>query len=284
MHLQRFFIFPFCLFSLTCCENGSNKDTYQKMNGDSVSAESVDVSDAIQENDTLVADNVNDNFRLYGESLYTGPYLVDSHLSPVCIDNDTLLLFQDTLDGCYFKLEFHKKGLGAPVIQSVEKDFVEFLSGDVGHDLSVAYGKKSKAWREEILSAESKCDVEYSVRMDEVGDKRVNCIFYGFFQYANSHANSYETCVTYDKRSGRPFDMGMIRMDDTLRHMIEDSDELSGETIHSKIQPCLLGDSVVFLLPDWRPTNWENDLPKKILPLGKLLPYLMEEGRNFVER
>lgn len=283
---HRLFIVPLCLLFLAECEAGSDKrtNTNQMRNGDSVTAECGDVADTVRKADLSHVDKDNDDFPLHGETLYTGPYLIDSLPAPVRIDNNTLLLFQDTLDGCYFKLEFRKKGLAASVIRSVEKDLPEFLSGGEEENLSVVYGKKLNVWREDILSGEPKYDAEYSVRVGEEDDKHVNCLFYGFSQYACSHGNSYVTCVTYDKRSGRSFDEKMIRMDDALRLMTDETDEEFGNNALRQIHPYLYGDSVVFLFPDWRPTSRETDLPKAILPLEKLLPYLTEEGRRFVER
>lgn len=281
---HRLFIVPFCLLFLAGCGTGSDKNTNQMRSGDSVATDCVDMAETIQKTDVSDSDMRYDDSPLHGKTLYTGPCLIDSLPAPVRIDHDTLFLLQNTLDGCYFKLEFRKKGVGAPVIRSVEKDLSEFLSGGEEESLSVAYGKKLNVWREEILSGESKYDAEYFVCVDEEDDKRVNCLFYGFYQSACSHGNSYVTCVTYDKRSGRPFEESMINMDDTLRHSIDESGAGFGETAHPRIQPYLSGDSVIFLFPDWRPTGQENDLPKAILPLQKMLPYLTEEGRRFVER
>lgn len=227
------------------------------------------------------------------------------------IDNDTLLLFHEEIkrgeyDSYTLNVSIDRKGLTNKLRQFLEAEMCRMLAEDDKHiydNIADAYKARKTEWRKEF-DFEDDPYYQDDYFISRIGSHN-NLITFriGTFHYDQlaGRGTEKERYITYDKNTLEEFTWDMVKKEEGLHNLmveglmkyynansIEDmwlnEEYKQGKYIpFPKNPPFIINDSLHLLFHRWEITEaWGAGWPSAKIPLNKVLPYLTDEGKRFL--
>ncbi|MBR6103524.1 MAG: hypothetical protein IKP81_00510 [Paludibacteraceae bacterium] len=227
------------------------------------------------------------------------------------IDNDTLLLFHEEIkrgeyDSYTLNVSIDRKGLTNKLRQFLEAEMCRMLAEDDKHiydNIADAYKARKTEWRKEF-DFENDPYYQDDYFISRIGSHN-NLITFriGTFHYDQlaGRGTEKERYITYDKNTLEEFNWDMVKKEDGLHKLmveglmkyyhvnsIEDmwlnDDYKQGKYIpFPKNPPFVINDTLILQFHRWEITDaWGAGWPSAKIPLNKVLPYLTDEGKRFL--
>lgn len=227
------------------------------------------------------------------------------------IDNDTLLLFHEEIkrgeyDSYTLNVSIDRKGLTNKLRQFLEAEMCRMLAEDDKHiydNIADAYKARKTEWRKEF-DFEDDPYYQDDYFISRIGSHNNLITFrigtFHYDQYAG-RGTEKERYITYDKNTLEEFTWDMVKKEEGLHKLmveglmkyynansIEDmwlnEEYKQGKYIpFPKNPPFIINDSLHLLFHRWEITEaWGAGWPSAKIPLNKVLPYLTDEGKRFL--
>ena len=227
------------------------------------------------------------------------------------IDNDTLLLFHEEIkrgeyDSYTLNVSIDRKGLTNKLRQFLEAEMCRMLAEDDKHiydNIADAYKARKTEWRKEF-DFENDPYYQDDYFISRIGSHNNLITFViGTFHYDQLAGRGTEKkrYITYDKNTLEEFTWDMVKKEDGLHKLmveglmkyyhvnsIEDmwlNDEYKqGKYIpFPKNPPFVINDTLILQFHRWEITDaWGAGWPSAKIPFNKVLPYLTDKGKQFL--
>ena len=235
---------------------------------------------------------------------------IPTHQSTV-IDNDTLLSFEEEIKGKDYNsytlgVSIDRKGLTNELKELLEAEMCSMLAKDKKHvcdNVADAYKARKTEWRKEF-DFEDDPYYQDDYFISRIGSHNNLITFrigtFHYDQYAG-RGTEKERYITYDKNTLEEFTWDMVKKEEGLHKLmveglmkyynansIEDmwlnDDYKQGKYIpFPKNPPFVINDTLILQFHRWEITEaWGAGWPSAKIPLNKVLPYLTDEGKRFL--